>query len=1094
MLTRLLGATLGLTFVLALAFSQPASADGVGRTYPLTGQPRTIAIDPTDGRMFVANLASSQGFLTVIDPASGQVTDHPTSGAPNVLALDPVHHRLYVAYFNQTLDVFDTTTMSLMATLPVYAVGLAVDTTNQRVYAAGATVLTVIDGTTNTVLTTRPALENENWFSVAVDPSLHRVYVTNFFYWPEFNVHPSLIVLDDRDLSIITELLLPVRPRMGLAVDQARHVVYVAGGGTSANNGFLPQLVAYDGASLAELGRATVPGDPTGIAFGADRIYVTSSPEGYTAVDANTFDVVQSVWTLPVQPFLPAVDLAGTLYLGVFHDSISRHAVIAIEAGNHAPIITLATFSPAAPTTNDALSFRVLAMDGDFANLPDGQRDPVTLTYEWTRNGSPISTTGSVIELSVPGAGDRGDAFTARVTVTDPEGLTTSASASVVIANAVPRATLSLSSTAPDADDVLTVSVTASDEDGDVVTLAYEWLRNGVVIPGETTASLDLAAHSELAATTVTIRLTASDGNGGVRVVTASALVVPTTGSFLYMKSQPGDYIGAGAEWLYARPDTTVWASLAQGGRFFNARFLQGTAHTWSVDMVAPQGQPLVIGSYPGAIRAAVSSTTPGLQVSGEGRGCNTLTGRFDVTQLSFSPTGVLLLFEATFEQHCEGAAPALFGHVRYEDDMTPGVTLPAGAIPVPTSGQFVYVNNARGSEVLFSAADSTFGPWEKLFEGGNVFRVVAVKGNNVRTASVQMGAAPGQPLAVGQYVRAVRGVPPAGTPHLDASLDSSGCSQTIGKFDVEELSFAPTGELTLLQATFEQRCVNTINVLFGRVRIENPYRPGVTLPAGTITVPTAGNFLYFKSDAGDSIGLGAEQLYTSADATFTRSSADVRDLFSLSVVQGNVHNWNVNLAPPAGQPLAVGSYVRAFRAPFRPAGSPGIDIYGDGRGCNTILGKFDVDELTFWSNGDLRAFQATFEQHCENRQPALFGRVRFETLPPVPLSVAISADGTIPSKTISATISGTVTCSSRDALVQIRGTLTQTQGRVVVTGTVAIDVDCVAPTVTWSVGVSPDSGKFKSGSAVAAVNAVVCEPGCTSAAATATVKLSPGK
>src|SRR5688500_11824701 len=223
MVTRLLGATLGLTFVLALAFSQPASADGVGRTYPLTGQPRTIAIDPTDGRVFVANLASSQGFLTVIDPASGQVTDHPTSGAPNVLALDPVHHRLYVAYFNQTLDVFDTTTMSLMATLPVYAVGLAVDTTNQRVYAAGATVLTVIDGTTNTVLTTRPALENENWFSVAVDPSLHRVYVTNFFYWPEFNVYPSLIVLDDRDLSIITELVLPVRPRWGLAVDQQRH-------------------------------------------------------------------------------------------------------------------------------------------------------------------------------------------------------------------------------------------------------------------------------------------------------------------------------------------------------------------------------------------------------------------------------------------------------------------------------------------------------------------------------------------------------------------------------------------------------------------------------------------------------------------------------------------------------------------------------------------------------------------------------------------------------------------------------------------------------------------------------------------------------
>ena len=512
------------------------------------------------------------------------------------------------------------------------------------------------------------------------------------------------------------------------------------------------------------------------------------------------------------------MDPAGNLYLGAFHGGIGRHAVVAIEAGNHAPTITLATFSPSAPTTNDALSFRVLAMDGDFADLPGGQRDPVTLTYEWTKNGSPIPTTGSVVELSVPGAGDRGDAFTARVTVTDPEGLTTSATASVVIANAVPVATVSLSNTAPDADDLLTATASASDEDGDAVTLAYEWLRNGVVIPGETTASLDLAAHSD----SLPPRLPSdygSDGYGGVRVVTATALVIPTTGSFLYMKSQPGDYIGAGAEWLYATPATTVWASLAQGGRTFTSRFLEGTAHQWSVDMVAPQGQALVIGSYPGAIRAAVSSTTPGLQVFGEGRGCNTLTGRFDVTKLSSSPSGILLLFEATFEQHCEGNAPALIGHSRYEDDMTPGVTLPAGAIPVPTSGQFVYVNNARGSEVLFTSADSTFGPWEKMFDSGNVFRVVAVKGNNVRTSSIQIGAPPGQPLAVGQYVRAVHGLRPRNAAprcqprQRGLQPDHREVRRGGAVFRANRRADALTGHV-------EQRCVNTINVLFGRVRI----------------------------------------------------------------------------------------------------------------------------------------------------------------------------------------------------------------------------------------------------------------------------------
>src|SRR5207249_132496 len=121
---------------------------------------------------------------------------------------DSTHRRLYVANYNHTVDVFDLTTMALVTTLPIYGVGLTVDATTQRVYVAGATDLTVVDGVTNTVVATRPALAGEDWFSVGVDPALHRVFVTNFFNWPPDNVFPSLIVLDDRDLSIITELLL----------------------------------------------------------------------------------------------------------------------------------------------------------------------------------------------------------------------------------------------------------------------------------------------------------------------------------------------------------------------------------------------------------------------------------------------------------------------------------------------------------------------------------------------------------------------------------------------------------------------------------------------------------------------------------------------------------------------------------------------------------------------------------------------------------------------------------------------------------------------------------------------------------------------
>ncbi|RIL05128.1 MAG: hypothetical protein DCC71_11550 [Proteobacteria bacterium] len=56
----------------------------------------------------------------------------------------------------------------------------------------------------------------------------------------------------------------------------------------------------------------------------------------------------------------------------------------------------------------------------------------------------------------------------------------------------------------------------------------------------------------------------------------------------------------------------------------------------------------------------------PGLSVFGSGRGCNTLTGWFEVLEHEVDARGRLRRFAADFEQHCEGAAPALRGSVRY--------------------------------------------------------------------------------------------------------------------------------------------------------------------------------------------------------------------------------------------------------------------------------------------------------------------------------------------------------------------------------------------------------------------------------------------
>jgi hypothetical protein len=77
-------------------------------------------------------------------------------------------------------------------------------------------------------------------------------------------------------------------------------------------------------------------------------------------------------------------------------------------------------------------------------------------------------------------------------------------------------------------------------------------------------------------------------------------------------------------------------------------------------------GQNLVPGVYEDARRARVPHAGhPSLAFGLTGRGCNMLTGRFDIFSIASFNLGTgsrVMSFSAEFEQHCEGATPALFG------------------------------------------------------------------------------------------------------------------------------------------------------------------------------------------------------------------------------------------------------------------------------------------------------------------------------------------------------------------------------------------------------------------------------------------------
>jgi hypothetical protein len=161
--------------------------------------------------------------------------------------------------------------------------------------------------------------------------------------------------------------------------------------------------------------------------------------------------------------------------------------------------------------------------------------------------------------------------------------------------------------------------------------------------------------------------------------LTALALCVPTThasaqlleASFSFV-SDPGDYIGAGQSRSFTL-DTASITVRGQDGGYVGLTLFPFEGGFWFLDLAAPLGTQLVPGAYENASRWPFHSPTqPGLSVSGDGRGCNTLTGRFDVLESKFGPNGYVESFHAMFEQHCEGAAAALRGEVRIVNSPPP--------------------------------------------------------------------------------------------------------------------------------------------------------------------------------------------------------------------------------------------------------------------------------------------------------------------------------------------------------------------------------------------------------------------------------------
>jgi hypothetical protein len=128
---------------------------------------------------------------------------------------------------------------------------------------------------------------------------------------------------------------------------------------------------------------------------------------------------------------------------------------------------------------------------------------------------------------------------------------------------------------------------------------------------------------------------------------------------------------------------------------------------------------------------------------------------------------------------------------------------------------------------------------------------------------------------------------------------------------------------------------------------------------------------LVMTSDSGDYIGGGGSYSYAPENAVMAAGGTRRGVGFGINAASGE--DWSGSFSPADGDIIAPGRYTGATRDAFRGSG-PGIEVTGNGRGCNTIKGEFTVHEATFDADGRLRTIALDFVQHCEGGTPALRG------------------------------------------------------------------------------------------------------------------------
>jgi hypothetical protein len=481
--------------------------------------------------------------------------------------------------------------------------------------------------------------------------------------------------------------------------------------------------------------------------------------------------------------------------------------------------------------------------------------------------------------------------------------------------------------------------------------------------------------------------------------------LTPSSGNYVYLESEPGDFVGSGGSYLYTADDSSFTVNIREAGASIT---VNGDTNWYGNFQGMDSLERLEVGYYGDLQGYPFNPAKGGLDWSGAGRGCNSLTGWFVVDSVTYD-RDMLLAIDLRFEQHCAGAAPALHGKIHWESSYftnppgPPGPVVPppeglwepASGI-TPATGNYVYLESETGdpiglgSSYLYTGMDSVL---SVTATGGLL--TTSVNGDEYWNGYFKAKDALAR-LEVGYY-GGLRDYPDYDPLRggLSWSGQHVGCGPVLGWFVIDRLTY-DGDSLTAIDLRFEQHCEDGGPALHGKIHWDandttSPPGPVVPPPAGlwepaTGVTPASGNYVYLESESGDYIGLGGGYLYTSVDSiiSVTRENNYVRvSIAGDKYWTGDFQGMNTL------NRLKVGYYGDLDGYPIYNPAKGGMAWSGDGRACNTLTGWFAVDSVTY-DGASLVAIDLRFEQHCEGAAAALHGEIHWDandtTGPPGPI------------------------------------------------------------------------------------------------------------